>query len=528
MAPAPKAEDFNPHPVKDQLPGVDFCLSSPPPWPEAVVMGFQHYLVMLGTVVIIPTLLVPLMGGGTVEKAEMINTLLFVSGLNTLNQCWFGTRLPVVIGPSYTYLILAISIALSNRYDDYIYPRERFKHSMRWMQGALIVASFFQMIMGFVGFWRIFARFLSPLSAVPFVTLVGLGLYANGFPNVARCIEIGLPELIILVIISQHVPHFMRSRRAVFERYAVLVSVMMVWAFAAILTVSGTYDRRPPKTQFSCRVDRSGLLRAAPWIRFPVPFHYGSPKFNAGDVFAYMAAALVALIESSATFIAASRFASATPLPPSVLSRGAGWLGLSTFNSGIFGTAVGSTALVENVGLLGLTRVGSRRVIEISAGFMLFFSVLGKFGAILASIPIPIFAAVYCVLYAYVAAAGLGFLQFCNLNSFRTKFIIGFSLFMGLSIPQYFNQYLFTSGYGPVHTHSRAFNNIVQVIFTSAATVALLVGFLLDRTHSVGHEHVRKDSGRHWWSKFRTFDGDSRSQEFYSLPYNLNRFFPSY
>lgn len=26
----------------------------------------------------------------------------------------------------------------------------------------------------------------------------------------------------------------------------------------------------------------------------------------------------------------------------------------------------------------------------------------GKFGAILASIPIPIFAAVYCVLYAYV------------------------------------------------------------------------------------------------------------------------------
>ena len=32
----------------------------------------------------------------------------------------------------------------------------------------------------------------------------------------------------------------------------------------------------------------------------------------------------------------------------------------------------------ENAGLLGLTRVGSRRVVQISAGFMLFFSVLGK------------------------------------------------------------------------------------------------------------------------------------------------------
>lgn len=31
----------------------------------------------------------------------------------------------------------------------------------------------------------------------------------------------------------------------------------------------------------------------------------------------------------------------------------------------------------ENAGLLGLTRVGSRRVIQISAGFMFFFSVLG-------------------------------------------------------------------------------------------------------------------------------------------------------
>jgi len=33
----------------------------------------------------------------------------------------------------------------------------------------------------------------------------------------------------------------------------------------------------------------------------------------------------------------------------------------------------------ENVGLLGLTRVGSRRVVQISAGFMIFFSTLGQY-----------------------------------------------------------------------------------------------------------------------------------------------------
>ena len=33
----------------------------------AIIMGFQHYVVMLGTTVIIPSIIVPLMGGGNVR-----------------------------------------------------------------------------------------------------------------------------------------------------------------------------------------------------------------------------------------------------------------------------------------------------------------------------------------------------------------------------------------------------------------------------------------------------------------------------
>ncbi|XP_022749145.1 nucleobase-ascorbate transporter 4-like [Durio zibethinus] len=523
-----KSDDFQPFPVKDQLPGVDYCLSSSPPWPEAILLGFQHYLVMLGTTVIIPSILVPLLGGGNVEKAEVINTVLFVAGLNTLLQTLFGTRLPVVIGASYAFIIPTISIALSRRYSIFIEPHQRFKRSMRDVQGALIVASFFTMAFGFFGFWRIFARFFSPLAAVPLVILTGLGLYAHGFPQLAKCIEVGLPALVAVVFLSQYAPHLIKSKRAIFDRFAILFTVAIIWVYAEILTAAGTYDHKSPKTQFSCRTDRSGLISAAPWIRVPYPFQWGRPSFNAGDAVAVMAASFVAMIESTGTFIAASRYASATPMPPSVLSRGIGWLGVGILLDGLFGTGTGSTASVENAGLLGLTRVGSRRVIQISALFMLFFSVLGKFGAVLASIPLPIIAALYCVLFAYVVGAGLGLLQFCNLNSFRTKFILGFSLFMGLSIPQYFNEYLLISGYGPVHTRSTWFNNVMQVIFSSPATVAIIVAFFLDSTHSYWHSSVRRDSGRHWWEKFRSFHTDTRSGEFYSLPGNLNRFFPSF
>ncbi|XAR72972.1 hypothetical protein NMG60_11019795 [Bertholletia excelsa] len=522
---------FVPFPVKEQLPGVDFCVNSNPSWPAAIVLGFQHYIVMLGTTVIIPSIIVPVMGGGNREKAEVIQTLLFVAGVNTLLQTWLGTRLPVVIGGSYTFIFPALYVSFANRYSVYINPSDRFRQSMTGMQGALMIASILPVIFGFLGVWRIFVRLISPLSAVPLITLVGLGLYARGFPQLAQCIELGLPELFLLIIFSLYFSHMIKTKGAIFERfferYAVLLSIAIVWPYAALLTAAGAYENSSLSTQFSCRVDRSGLIGSAPWVRFPYPWQWGTPSVDAGEAFVMMAAALVALIESTGAFKAAARFGSATPVPPSVISRGGGWLGISILLDGLFGTVSGSTVSVENVGLLALTRVGSRRVVQISAGFMIFFSVLGKFGAVLASIPLPIFGALYCVLFAFMSSAGLNLLQFCNLNSFRTKFIIGFSIFMGLSVPQYFNGSFITSGRGPVHTGANWFNNIMQVIFTSPPTVAAIVAVFLDRT--VGHRHssTRLDSGRHWWGKFRYFGQDPRSEEFYGLPYGLTKYFPS-
>lgn len=48
----------------------------------------------------------------------MIQTLLFVAGLNTLQQTLFGTRLPAVIGGSYTFVPTTISIILAGRFSD--------------------------------------------------------------------------------------------------------------------------------------------------------------------------------------------------------------------------------------------------------------------------------------------------------------------------------------------------------------------------------------------------------------------------
>ncbi|GKC94461.1 hypothetical protein Tco_1159903, partial [Tanacetum coccineum] len=74
---------------------------------------------------------------------------------------------------------------------------------MRAIHGALIIASTIQIILGFSGLWRNVARMLSPLSVLLLLALAGFGLYEFRFPGVARCVEIRLPQLIILLVLSQ-------------------------------------------------------------------------------------------------------------------------------------------------------------------------------------------------------------------------------------------------------------------------------------------------------------------------------------
>ncbi|CAK7349031.1 unnamed protein product [Dovyalis caffra] len=491
--------DIISHPPMEQLQDLEYCIDSNPPWAETVILAFQNYIVMLGTSVMIPSVLVPAMGGTDGDKARVIQTLLFVAGINTLLQALFGTRLPAVVGGSYAYVIPIAYIISDSSLQRITDGHDRFIQTMRAIQGALIVASSIQIILGYSQVWGLFSRFFSPLGMAPVVGLVGLGLFQRGFPALGNCVEIGIPMLLLVIGLSQYLKHIRLSRDfPIFERFPVLICIAFVWIYAVILTASGAYREKRSITQHSCRTDRANLISAAPWFKFPYPLQWGPPTFSAGHSFAMMSAVLVSMVESTGAYKAASRLAIATPPPAYVLSRGIGWQGIGIMLDGLFGTGTGSTVSVENVGLLGLTRVGSRRVVQISAGFMIFFSILGKFGAVFASIPFPIFAALYCVLFGLVASVGLSFLQFTNMNSMRNLIITGLSLFLGISVPQFFNEYWNPSHNGLVHTNAGWFNAFLNTIFSSPATVGLIVAVFLDNTLEV--ERSKKDRGMPWWA----------------------------
>lgn len=176
--------------------------------------------------------------------------------------------------------------------------------------------------------------------------------------QLARCVEIGLPALIILIILSQvevnfisfvwthqfwisdndcvylvacatiyqYLPHLFKCKRSICEQFAVLFTIAIVWAYAEILTAAGAYDKRPDSTQLSCRTDRSGLISASPWsahfpfrfplfqdknrgyffwktssifrrVKVPYPLQWGRPSFHGSDAFAMIAASYVAIVE---------------------------------------------------------------------------------------------------------------------------------------------------------------------------------------------------------------------------------------
>ncbi len=67
--------------------------------------------------------------------------------------------------------------------------------------------------------------------------------------------------------------------------------------------------------------------------------------------------------------------------------------------------------------------------------------VAGKIGGFLASIPQVIAAGLLVFMWTMLVALGLSNLRYTETGSSRNVLIVGFSLFLSLSVPAYFQQY---------------------------------------------------------------------------------------
>lgn len=65
------------------------------------------------------------------------------------------------------------------------------------------------------------------------------------------------------------------------------------------------------------------------------------------------------------------------------------------------------------------------------------------------------------MMFGMIAGVGLSNMQYTNQGSMRNVFILGFSLYNGLSIAAYFTAFTESEGHGPVDTTSSEFNGML-------------------------------------------------------------------
>jgi nucleobase transporter 1/2 len=345
-----------------------------------------------------------------------------------------------------------------------------FEVKMQHVQGAIIAGSLFEMIIGFTGGVGRLLKFVSPVVIAPTIALIGLALFQFGATTsgAGAFWPIGGLTIGLIILFSQYLRRFHR----VFEMYPVLLGILGAWFTCIILTETGVFgSTHPAYTDFD-------KVAAAPYFQIPLPFQWGMPQFTTAAIVGMLAGYLASIIESVGDYYACARLSGA-PIPNSkTVDRGIGFEGIGCLVAGIFGSGNGTTTFSENIGAIGLTKVGSRRVIQCGAIIMLVLAVSGKFGALFSTIPQPIVGGMYCVMFGMIASVGLSNLQFVDLNSVRNLFIIGFALFMGLSVPEYFKGLTTPLIEGSLNW----LGNILTAIGSSGMSVGAIIALTLDNT----------------------------------------------
>ncbi|KAJ0953546.1 putative xanthine/uracil/vitamin C permease [Helianthus annuus] len=495
--------------------------------------GFQHYLSMLGSLVLIPLVIVPAMGGDHEDTSMVVSTVLFISGITTLLQANFGSRLPLIQGPSFVFLAPALAIINSPEFLGL--NGNNFKHIMKELQGAIIIASAFQALLGYSGLMAL--------------------LLSYGFPQMGACLEIGMVQILLVIIFSLYLRKVSVLGHRIFLIYAVPLGLAITWAMSFLLTEAGAYKydgcdvniptsnmlsnhcRKHVARMKSCRADTSHALKSSPWFRFPYPLQWGTPVFNWKMSIVMCVVSFISAVDSVGSYHASSLLVASRPPTPGVVSRGIGLEGLCSVLAGLWGTGTGSTSLTENVHTIAVTKMGSRKAVELGAGVLIVLSLVGKVGGFIASIPQVMVAGLLCIMWAMLAALGLSNLRYSEAGSSRNIIIIGLSLFFSLSVPAYFQQYGLTpnsnssvpfyfqpyivASHGPFRSQYGGLNYVMNTLLSFHMVIAFLVAIVLDNTVPGS----KQERGVYVWCEPESARREPAVAKDYGLPFRVGRMF---
>ncbi|XP_041462840.1 solute carrier family 23 member 1-like [Lytechinus variegatus] len=481
-----------------------YRLEDRPPWYTTGVLAFQHFLTMFSGSIAVPIALAPFLciDQDITLLSKFIATIIFVSGVQTFLQTTMGIRLPMVQGPSYSYALPLISMmdmrgecpdvsGSSNTTEVHDTVESEYRSRMQEVQGALFVAAFFEILLGFGGIIGILLRFIGPLTIAPTIALIGFSVTGLIMDKCSSHWGISILTMALVLTFSQYIERFKipclgysKTRKChffgfpMFRLFPIFLSVVISWIFCWILTVTDVFPNDQSSPYYQVRTDsKSEGVANTPWFYFPYPGQWGGMIFSAGGVCGMMAGTLASVVESIGDYYALAGLSGAPRPPVHAINRGIGIEGIGGLLSALWGSGVNSTSYSTNVAVIGLTKVSSRFVVLVMSGYLIILAVVLKFAAIFAAMPDPIVGGVLAITIGMVSAVGLATLHHVNMSSPRNLFIVGFSFILGLALPQYIAQ-------NPdiIATGLPTFDQILTVLLRTSMFVGGFIGFVLDNT----------------------------------------------
>ena len=376
-----------------------------PSFGKGILLSFQHVFAMFGA-----TILVPLILGMPVSVA------LFASGVGTLiYMVCTGFKVPVYLGSSFAF-ITAMSLAMKEMGGDVSAAQT----------GVILTGLIYVLVSTSIRFagTKWIDKLLPPIVIGPMIIVIGLGLAGSAVTN-AGLVADGNWKNALVAVVTFLIAAFINTKGKGFLRIIpFLFAIIGGYIFAVFLGL----------------VDFTPVLQAS-WFEIPgfyLPFSTGGTfkEYNlyfGPETIAILPIAIVTISEHIGDHTVLSQICGRQFLKEPGLHRTLLGDGIATSVSAFLGGPA-NTTYGENTGVIGMTRIASVSVIRNAAFIAIALSFLGKFTALISTIPSAVLGGMSILLYGVIASNGLKVLikERVDFGQMRNLIIASAMLVLGL------------------------------------------------------------------------------------------------
>lgn len=350
-----------------------------PPILKWIILALQHVFAMFGATILVPILVNSAAG----ETVLTIPVALVSSGIGTLLYilCTKG-KSPVYLGSSFAFItpiaVGAIKAGVGGA-----------------MTGIMLVGLIYVVVALIISLFgkEWLNKLLPPIVIGPMIMIIGLGLAPTAISEIGISSDIanvdykGVAVALFTFLVTAIV---MLKGKGFLKVIPFLVGMVSGYILSVILGM----------------VDFTPVLEAAFFSlpNFVFPFISYAPTFGAALTIAPIA--LVTIAEHIGDHSALSTIIGKDLLKEPGLNRTLLGDGIATFTAGLIGGPA-NTTYGENTSVVGMTKIASVWVIGLAAIFAICLGFLGKFTALVSTIPNAVLGGVALLLYGFIAVNGL-------------------------------------------------------------------------------------------------------------------------